>query len=192
VTTYGLWPNTAAANGNYALYTVDNIEAGIVTLSAQTIIAKVSGAENLSAGDVVAADGVTDPVPGATNRLALVRLAGLEAAGLVGVVAGRMEWQLAKGKEAEGEMVLMPADGPAGIGDYVSLVVLGVADVRVDRGADIAKGARLTAADAGGRARALRTESLNGMLVSEGAPVVGVALEDSRGRDTVPVFVNLR
>ncbi|MDO9695473.1 MAG: hypothetical protein Q7W56_12145 [Candidatus Latescibacteria bacterium] len=192
VANYGLWSNTAAASGNYALYTLDNIEAGVVTLSAQTIVAKVSGAGDLGVGDVVAADGVTDPVPGATNRLALVRLAGRDATGLVGVVAARMEWQPAKGKEAEGEMVLMPADGPAGVGDYVSLVVLGVADVRVDRGAVIAKGTRLTAADAGGRARALRTESLNGMLVSEGAPVVGVALEDSRGRDTVPVFVNLR
>ncbi len=192
VSTYALWPNTANASGNYALYTVDNIEAGVVTLSAQTVVAKVAGTDALAAGDVVAAAGVTDPIPGATNRLALVQLAGRDATGVIGVVAGRMEWRLAEGKEAEGEMVLMPAEGAARDGDYVSLVVLGVADVRVARGASIGKGTRLTAADAGGAVRALRTESLNGMAVSEGAPVIGVALDDSRGRDTVPVFVNLR
>jgi hypothetical protein len=189
---YGLWSNTSEANGNYGLYTPDNIEVGVVTLSAQTVIARVESVEALRPGDVVAATGVTDPAPGGTNRLALVELAGRDATGVVGVVATRMEWRLAEGKETEGEMVLMPADGPASDGDYVSLVVLGVADVRVERGASITKGTRLTASDAGGRARALRTESLNGMMVSEGAPVVGVALENSSGRDTVPVFVNLR
>lgn len=189
---FGLWPNTSDASGNYALFTADNIEVGVVTLSAQTVVAKVTGVDALAAGDIVAAAGVTDPIPGATNRLALVQLVGRDATGVVGVVAGRMEWRLAEGKEAEGEMVLMPAEGAARDGDYVSLVVLGVADVRVARGASISKGTRLTASDAGGGARALRTESLNGMMVSEGAPVVGVALEDSRGRDTVPVFVNLR
>ncbi len=192
VPSYGLWSNTSAASGNYGLYTPDNIEVGVVTLSAQTVIAKVSGVDALRVGDVVAAGGVTDPVPGGTNRLALVQLAGRDATGVVGVVASRMEWRVAEGKEAEGEMVLMPADGPASDGDYVSLVVLGVADVRVERGASITKGERLTASNAAGSARALRTESLNGMVVSEGSPVVGVALENSSGRDTVPVFVNLR
>lgn len=191
VSTYGLWPNTAVASGNYALYTVDNIEAGVVTLSAQTVIAKVAGGKALRPGDVVAATGVTDPVIGATNRLALVQAAGSEATGVIGVVANRMEWRPAEGP-AKDEMVLMPADGPADNGDYVSLVVLGVADVRLAPGADVDRGTRLTAAEAGGAARALRTEKLNGMTVTEGAPVVGVALEDARGRDTVPVFVNLR
>lgn len=189
VSSYGLWPNTANATGNYALYTPDNIEAGVITLSAQTVVAKVRGVGSLSPGDLAAANGVTDPVPGATNRLATVQLAGAEATGVIGVVATRMEWRQADGKD---EMVLMPADGAARDGDYVSLVVLGVADVRVAPGAAIARGARLTAADAGGAARALRTESLNGMTVTEGAPVIGVALADARGRDVVPVFVNLR
>jgi hypothetical protein len=190
VSWYGLWSNTSAASGNYALYTPDNIEAGVVTLSAATIVAKVSSGSALRIGDVVSATGVSEPAPGGTNRLALVELAGRDAPGVVGVVASRMEWRAAEGKE--GEMVLMPADGPARDGDYVSLVVLGVADVRVERGASVVKGTRLTASDAGGSARALRTESLNGMTVSEGAQVVGVALENSSGGDTVPVFVNLR
>ena len=40
---------------------------------------------------------------------------------------------------------------------------------------------------------ALRTESLNGMPVTEGAPVIGIALAaPSAGSDTIPVFVSLR
>ncbi len=190
VSVYALWPNTSAASGNYALYTVDNIEAGVVTMAAQMIVAQVDGAEALEHGDVVAAVGVADPYEGGTNRLALVRLVGADATGVVGVVATRMAWQAAPGKEAEGEKVLAPAEGKASGGDYVALVIAGVTDVRVAPGAGITKGTRLTAD--GGGVRALRVESLNGMPVSEGAPVVGVALADAAGRDTVPVLVNVR
>jgi hypothetical protein len=190
---YGLWPNTANASGQWALYTTDNISAGNVFASAQTIVAKVSGSDALYPGDVVAAAGVTDPVPGGTDRLALVELADKNASGVIGVVTGRMVFDVAPGKEAEGEKSLQGADGPARDGDYVALAVLGVADVKVDRGVSIAKGARVTAADAGGRVRPLRTESLNGMAVTEGARVVGVALAaSSPGADTVPVFVTLK
>ncbi len=75
----------------------------------------------------------------------------------------------------------------------MALAVLGVPDVKVDRSVNIVKGARMTAADAGGRVRPLRTESLNGMAVTEGAQVVGVALAaSSPGADTIPVFVTLK
>lgn len=53
-------------------------------------------------------------------------------------------------------------------------------------------GARLTATDAGGSARAQRTKSLDGMIVRAGAPTLGIALEDVNEHDTVRVFVNLR
>jgi hypothetical protein len=180
----GVWSNTTSADGNYGFYTPDNIEGGVITTSGQTVVAKVASVDALRTGDVVAATGVADPVPGGTMRLALVQRAGLDAPGVVGVVANRMEWRAAEGKE--GEMILMPAAGEAHDGDYVSLVVMGVADVRVERGASITKGMRLTAADAGGAVRAMSTASPSGM------PAVGVALENSSGRDTVPVFVNLR
>lgn len=106
------------------------------------------------------------------------------------MVAGRLVLATAPGKEAEGEQVLQSADGPARAGDFVSLVVQGVADVRVAAGASIARGERLTA-DASGAARPLRTATLDGMLVAEGAPTVGTALASASG-GTVPVFVSLR
>jgi hypothetical protein len=193
VATYGLWPNTAAASGQWALFTVDNIEAGNVFASAYTIVARVSGSAALEPGDLAAAAGLEAPIPGSTERLVQVERASGATGGLVGVVASRMVYEVAPGKEAEGEMSMHSVDGPARSGDYVALVVTGVADVKLAPGASIAKGARLTAADAGGAARPLRTESLNGMPVSEGAPVIGTALADAvSGAGTVPVFVNLR
>lgn len=193
VSTYGLWSNTANASGEWALYTVDNIQAGNVFASAYTVVARVSGGAALEPGDLVAAAGLEAPIPGGTNRLVQVQRASTATGSLVGVVASRMVYEVAPGKEAEGEMSLHSAPGAAQSGDYVALIVTGVADVKLAAGARVAKGARLTVADSGGAARPLRVESLNGMPVSEGAPVIGTALADAApGAGTVPVFVNLR
>ena len=44
-----------------------------------------------------------------------------------------------------------------------------------------------------GMARTLSHQEVNGMLVTEGAPVIGVALEAAiPGQETIPVFVTLR
>jgi hypothetical protein len=194
VATYGLWPNTADAAGNYALFTVDNIQAGNVSASALLLIAQVTGSEALQAGDVVAAAGVTDPLPGAQSRLPLVRPAdGVQFSGVIGVVESRLIWAEAPGKEGEDAMTLQRAEGPAQPGEYVSLVISGVAEVRVEVGAAIAAGERLTLAEAGGQLRALQTRTVEGMVVSEGAQVIGIALEaPAAGRETIPVFVTLR
>jgi hypothetical protein len=193
VTTYGLWSNTSNASGEWALYTVDNIQAGNVLAGAYSLIAKVTGSDALTKGDIVAATGVTDPVPGSQPSMSLVRLADdRQFTGVVGVVQRRMVWALAPGKEAEGAMSLQSTDGPAQPGDYVSLAVLGVADVKVDGSTSIAAGQRLTAGIASGRARALRTKEIEGMVVSEGAQVIGVALAPSSGSDTIPVHLTLR
>jgi hypothetical protein len=71
--------------------TPDKISASNVTFSSLTIIAQVTGPGTLSAGDLVAVAGVTDPLPGSTTPLALVRLADANSfTGVIGVVEGRM------------------------------------------------------------------------------------------------------
>jgi hypothetical protein len=71
--------------------------------------------------------------------------------------------------------------------------VLGVTHVKVDPAAGIQPGDRLTAADLAGAARALQTRTVDGMVVSEGAPVLGIALAaPTEGQATIPVFVSLR
>ncbi len=192
VTAYGLWPNTENASGQWALYTVDNIEAGNVFASAYTLIAKVDGSEPLTKGDVAAASGLAQPIPGGTASLSLVRLADdSRSAGIVGVVQSRMVWAVAPGKEAEGEMSLQGAEGPAQPGDYVALTIAGVAQVKVDGSLPIVAGQRLTTARAG-HARALQTRTIEGMTVSEGGPVIGVALAPSNGSGTIPVHITIR
>ncbi len=76
----------------------------------------------------------------------------------------------------EGEFDLRRVDGPAKPGDYVAIAVLDAAQVRLQAGETVQPGQRLTAGQ-GGAARALQTRVLDGMVVSEGAPTVGIALE---------------
>ena len=90
-------------------------------------------------------------------------------------------------------MSMHSADGPAQPGEYVSLVVYGVTQVKVAPGTGITAGDRLTASDQVGAARSLKKQEINGMTVVEGAPVFGIALE-TPGKDqtTIYVFVTLR
>ena len=191
VNTYGLWPNTTNASGQWALFTVDNIEAGNVVANAFSLVARVSGSGPLEAGDVVAVTGAGEALPGGHNAVPMVRRAE-EATygGVIGVVERRMVWAPAPGKE---EYSMQGADGPAQQGEYVSLIVYGVAEVKIAAGSQIAAGQRLTASDLAGQARALQTRQLDGMTITEGAPVIGIALAAPvAGQDTIPVFVTLR
>ena len=107
------------------------------------------------------------------------------------MVKSRMVYAPAPGKEEEGAMAMRSDPGPAGPGDYVAIVIAGVANVKVAEGVSVAAGERLTAGQSGG-ARALKSSVINGMTVTEGAPVIGVALESSSGGTLIPVHVTLR
>ena len=67
-------------------------------------------------------------------------------------------------------------DGPAQAGDYVAIIVMGAAQVKVQDGETILAGQRL-AAGVDGSVRPLQTRTLDGMVVTDGVPVIGVALE---------------
>ncbi|MGB3717235.1 MAG: hypothetical protein WA996_22665, partial [Candidatus Promineifilaceae bacterium] len=57
----------------------------------------------------------------------------------------------------------------------------------------IEPGQRLTVSEGSGRARPLQTRMLEGMVVTEGGPVIGIALAVLEpGRETIPVFLTLR
>jgi hypothetical protein len=188
------WPNTANTNGEWALWTTDKIYAANVTASTLTLVAQVTGLDDLTAGDLVAVLGMADPLPDTLSALPSVGLANdTSHNGIIGVVESRMALQQAEGRE-EGVLTLRSVPGPARDGDYVALTVFGIAQVKVDaRAAGITPGQRLTASDVAGQARGLRSETLNGMVVTEGAPVIGIALDvPTAERDTIPVFVTLR
>jgi hypothetical protein len=75
----------------------------------------------------------------------------------------------------------------------VSLTVLGVTQVKVDAGATIAAGDRLTASGTPGHARPLQTRTIDGMVVTEGAQSIGIALAaPTEGQTIISVYVTLR
>jgi hypothetical protein len=194
VSNYGLWSNTSNSLHEWALYSVDNIHAGNVVASAYSLVVQVTGSDALFPGDLVAVSGVTEPIPGSAAPIPLVRPADSTTYnGVIGVVKSRMVYDVAPGKEAEGEMSMHSAEGSAQPGDYVSLIVNGIAEVKFQQGIQIAAGERLTASSLAGQARPLQKQVVNGMMVVEGAPVIGVALAAPvNGQDTIPVFVSLR
>lgn len=189
VSTYGLWPNTANVDGEWALFTTDNIQAGNVSIAGVSLVARVGDAAALEPGDIVAAIGVAEPDERYPSRIATVQRATADSAGIVGVVQSRMAW--VQRKETDAALESVP--GPAAAGDYVRVAALGVAPVRVQAGASIRAGERLAVGDVEGQARPLRTRRIDGFTVAEGAPTLGVALEASDGtRESVLVHVSPR
>jgi hypothetical protein len=189
---------TANVNGEWALITADRISAANVTFSSLTLVAVADGPDPLTAGDLVAVAGVADPLPDSISPLPRVRLAnGKVWTGVIGVVESAMALQPLSGKadkDGNAPLELHSVPGRAKAGDYVALTVLGVAHARADVTAGaIVAGQRLTAADQPGHVRALRTRTLEGMVVTEGAPVVGIALAPlDKNTGLIPVLVTLR
>ena len=88
--------------------------------------------------------------------------------------------------QAEASQVLVPRDGAAQPGEYVTIVYSG--PMRVKTSASILVGEKLTIA-AGGAVRGLRRIEVGGVPMAEDAPVLGIALSEPQdGR--VWVLVN--
>ena len=85
------------------------------------------------------------------------------------------------------------ADGAAQPGDYLLIVVQGVAQVKVAKGETLTPGQRLKASDVAGEARGLRTVEVDGVMLDEGGAVIGVLLDaPDAASGLAPVMVTLR
>ncbi len=193
----GVFANTARTSGEWGFNTPDKIYASNVTLRSLTLIAQVAESATLSPGDLVAAVGVAEPAPGSAIPQPLVTLADQTSfPGALGVVQSCLAYTptpLPEGVSGEAPLELHSVDGSCQPGSLVALTVFGVASVRVDPAVEIQPGMRLTASAIAGAARPLRNESLNGMTVAEGAPVIGIALAaPAADSNTIPIFVTLR
>lgn len=196
----GVYANTTQASGEWGFYTPDKIHGSNVLLESVSLVAQVSGAESLTAGDLVMAAGIADPLPGSTVHLPQVQAAAGAPGGVIGVVEGRLVLTdrprpaSALGESAAQASELHRAEGPAQPGDYVALTVVGAARVKVSAAAaPVTVGQRLTAANLPGHARGLASRTLDGMIVSEGAAVIGTALEPlAAGEGLIWVLVNVQ
>ena len=86
----GVYANTTQASGEWGFYTPDKIHGSNVLLESVSLVAQVSGAESLTAGDLVMAAGIADPLLGSTVHLPQVQAAAGAPGGVVGVVEGRL------------------------------------------------------------------------------------------------------
>jgi hypothetical protein len=110
---------------------------------------------------------------------------------VVGVVAGRAEpFVEEEHRPNETGRTLVSREGAAQPGEYVTIVYSGPMQVKVAPGESaISAGSRLTAAE-GGTVRSMQTRTVGGMIVTEGAPVIGIALEAPDKDGLVWVLVN--
>jgi hypothetical protein len=184
-----VWANTST--GTYSGYFLDSIyvEGSCIGCLLVQIALNDSG-EVLEPGDLAAVSGLGEALAGSSQPILRVHRAS-EGETVVGVVQVRGV-RVESTQEGQALESIDRAEGEVQPGDYLFLVVYGPAQVRADASAGaIAVGARLTAGQ-GGAARALQVRAIEGMVVAEGAPGVGIALEAlESGSGLISVFVTL-
>jgi hypothetical protein len=179
--------------GTYAGYFADPIYVnGGCVGCALLYVGRNGGDAPLEPGDVVAAAGLDEPLAGTADSVLRVVRAGAGDTPL-GVVQSRAT-VTSSVKDGQRLDSADRAEGAAAPGDLLFIVVQGMAQVKVDAAAGpITAGTRLAAADRAGYARALRSQVLNGMMVVERAPSIGIALAaPNSGTGLVAVMVTLR
>jgi hypothetical protein len=195
----GLDVNSAGDNGlevssatDWEIYVTGDVRiTGNCSGCATAAFARNTGQKPLELGDVVAVRGITHTDWPGTPVLVDVELAAASDA-VIGVVVGRAE--LDDAGDEKDEVGLVPREGPAKPGEYVSIIVSGLAEVKASAvAAPIKEGTRLTAADLAGHARAVRTVEVQGLQIAENAAALGVALEGlETGQGLIWVLVDLQ
>jgi hypothetical protein len=189
---YGDSPAVYATGGRtYTGYFDGQIYASACVGCLLVQLGQNDGITALQPGDLAAVSGLARPLAGSAQPVLSVHKAAAGEA-VLGVVQARG----VRGKSTKDGKTLESIDRAGGDvrpGDYLFLVVYGPAQVKVDASAGaIVVGARLTAGGQPGYARALHTRTIEGLVMAEAAPGVGIALEalDS-GAGLISVFVTL-
>jgi hypothetical protein len=143
------WGIYGKTTSGYAGYFSGNIYVtGSCTGCALAYIGLNAGDAPLETGDLVAVSGVSSPLQGAAMPVLNVRRADARSSSAVlGVVGSKAQ---SVGLQSDGEQEVdnvVPAEGPAAPGDYLFIVVQGLAQVKADAmGGAIRAGDALTAA----------------------------------------------
>jgi hypothetical protein len=152
-----------------------------------------ASAQALEPGQVVAIQGIQAETFNNTPGVWLV-VPATESMTAVGVVRGRAELDKspasADKQEGETSQRLVPGEGAAQPGEYLSIVIYGPMQVKANL-ADgaIQPGMRLVVS-ASGTVRALKMVEVEGIVVAESAPQLGIALSELDEQGMVWVLVN--
>jgi hypothetical protein len=185
----------ANSTGTYSGYFMDSIYVdGSCVGCTLVYVGLNAGSDSLDAGDLVAVSGLDTPPAGTTTPVMLVKRAQTSTgSAVIGVVQGKAEL-IESQRDGQSRTSPSRVEGAAAAGDHLFIVVQGIAYAKaVSVDGDLMPGQRLTAAERPGHVRALQTRMLEGMLLAEGAPVIGIALappDEETGM--VPILVTLR
>ena len=194
----GVYANTAQTSQEWGVFTPDKIYGYNITSRSQSTHVRYVGNETLESGDLVCiAGGYEENVLGEEDDLpvVLVKKANLNnSEAVIGVVEYKVfvreDFEEFEDGKTDIQKSFRYKKGSISSGDYLSVIVFGPADVKVDSKEEIKSGQMLASGD--GIARKVETREIDGMLIAENVGVIGKALENSNGRDKIKVFVNCR
>ncbi|MBC8489701.1 MAG: hypothetical protein H8D45_27085 [Bacteroidetes bacterium] len=179
---------------SYGFYTPDRTySAGGYFPAKSGTFAKNDGHATLESGDLVCIlGGYEENVLGeaGVHVVNVTKANEKNSHSIFGVVESRV-YIREKTKEMEdGETLVRKSfrfkDGNVIPGDYLSVIIVGIADVKVDRKENIEAGQKLTVSEIDGKARQIKNTD------SWTVGILGKALENSDGSGALKVFVNCK
>jgi len=186
----GVLSNTTNVNQEWGVYTNDKIYGSNVTSRSISTQVRNSGSETLEAGDIVCiAGGFIEDVIGESELTLNVKKANSRNSQAVfGVVEYKVSIneEIDERNESKKIKSFKHTEGRIGSGDYLSVIVFGITDVKTEVRSKIKAGEKLTLSEDSGKTRSINDND-NWTI-----GILGKALEDSKGLDTVKVFVNCK
>ena len=198
----GVYANTSKISSEWGFRTDDKAYIGAGVVSAKMFaIGKNTGNQTLEPGDlVVISGGYEKAVLGEDNGNPVINVKKADKAesnSIFGVVEYSVNVktevkELDDGKSTINKSFRKASHDNANTGDYLSIVILGPADVKVgDLGQDIVAGEPVKLGTNAG-VRRIKSTTINGIEIFENGGIVGKALENSNGKGMVKVFVNCK
>ena len=191
----GVYAQTSDTNDEWGFNTPDKIQGSNITTRTINNIGLNTGAEELENGDIVCLTGYVDGSV-ADSDIPIIKVEKANrnnSAAVIGVVEYKV-YEREEADEKDGKIVYTKsfrfAEGNAHRGEYVSITIVGPADVKVNSRENFKKGESLTSGN--GLAQKVKTTKINGITIAENVGILGKALEDSNGKDKIKVYVNCK
>jgi len=194
----GVYANTLDGAQEWGLYTPDKIYASNVTSKGNSTYAKNTGSFTLEAGDIVCiAGGLEENVLNGEGYpvVNIEKADNSNSQAVFGVVEYKVTVsekieEAPDGSSPEIRKRFKYADGNVYSGDYLSVIVFGQAEVKVNSNEPVSAGDALVADN--GVARTVKTTEVNGITIAENTGLLGKALENSSGERKIRVFVTCK